>query len=79
MRTTMPGIPDLEPLRRDWPEWSFWTSQAGTLVCATRRRRLSRDESYRGLAATLIESDVTTLTVQLRHEQDMESLGQPVT
>ena len=67
-------MPDLEALRRDWPDWSFWTSRTGSLVCATRRRHLTRVESFHGLAPTLIEADVATLTVQLQHQRDKEAV-----
>jgi hypothetical protein len=72
-------MPDLAALRRNWPEWSFWTSRAGKLVCATRRRYLTRTESSQGLVPTLIERDVATLIVQLQNERDKESACLPLT
>jgi hypothetical protein len=78
MHAKTPAIPDLEPLRRDWPEWSFWTSRAGSLVCATRRRHLTRVEASSGLSPTLIERDVAALTVQLERERDKESTCLPL-
>ncbi|GAB3669160.1 hypothetical protein GCM10027589_36260 [Actinocorallia lasiicapitis] len=43
---------ELVDLGKDWPDWRFWRTDAGT-VMATRRRILSTDEVDEGLARTL--------------------------
>ncbi|MCP2337523.1 hypothetical protein [Actinomadura rupiterrae] len=56
-------------LEREHPGWRLWSSQAGVMWCATRRRDLSARELWQGLDQSLVCGSLEELGLALM-EQD---------
>jgi hypothetical protein len=52
--------------------WRLWRSRNGGLVCASRRRALTRREERGGLAPTLVEDDLYQLAEKLSDQSERE-------
>jgi hypothetical protein len=54
----------IDELRSRWPDWVIWASDAGNWY-ATRRRRVSTRDLYRGVAITVAADTTAALREQL--------------
>lgn len=60
----------LEEFAKDYPEWRFWRSRNGRLICATRRTALTREQQRAGCSLTLIADHEREMSAFLKAEAE---------